>query len=1138
MRLCEKEIERLGSLTLSQATTDLSGTEHLPVGTFSLEGNLFKTPDSQGSSGWKRRWFRLQGNLLFYYKERHDTTALGVVFLEDASVTYDGGAESKDVEMEKKGEGYGQRISALNESAASKGKEGIYPFAVGNKDSRSYKLSATTAEERRLWVNALRASSCQFVLSCYNRLQESNRVLKERIEQLEKGTNRGSKSTDSAAQKRSVKFAPHINGHGQNGEAEGRTHDGVSCPTSSSSGSDGEEEEEGGFSLVVDESGNDIEQLDADEALLETIQEVKGLERRKNAIKREIEELQVEEREALMRINVAKAEKKRLEEETKEGPQGREKKEENGESAPNLWQEGGENTEAWLKNAQPAVASLHSVLHVLRSLGLIERSDFGRFQSALAHFEGRVEEWITYFKEGESSAILQMWWILSLFVSLRMYMQDVSAQLPSSLSSLLVQQNGEREGSKDEGRVASRIPAFLVSMLGADKVMQGNHTAGDEVQDKLIEAVKEISIEKGLPSLEELKDSQSLKTLTSKIANEIRMTFIPYFKKSKAFSVLASLRDSMMNLSENGLDETGRSHFSTPRRAFAWPVSTFSKSAMVIERGWEQEREWQVSDANIKPALSVFAASFNMGAKDPLKRYTRSMIDQMLGKLLERKMDIYVVGVQECVADSFFEAIDEFLGVSYKRLILDSSQVNVYGRGDGSFVTSKYTGMMIWAEASCVRDIVVRSVGCQSFGVSEGSKGANFAVLSLQGTLFAFINCHLAAHIMEKRKKQVDTISSAVAKSVVGADSGLPLHSLCEHVMWMGDLNFRMETEDVETLLSHLATSNLYTLKEKYDTLTAEMRSRSVFDGYTEPKIDKNMFPSYKRVEGWPLLEAPDKSEVRAQWVKDAYVVYFQEPVYKGGRTKLRVPSWCDRVLYSSHYRRRQLLRVGSEEKGDNSSTVYRCVNDALNISDHCAIRCKFQLHLPPLQARSTRQSAVQAHIIHVFSFQLEKTDGTDMGVPKHVTVVFPLPSQCSDEGGVAAKARTRRRTMAFSDDRKGGGGMPAVYSDRDDIFDCPVERPTPHPHVQRYSGVEVNRGGFLRCDLPCSFDALQLLLKVVTAKGLEYYSFVSTSYIGEDLVRLSAPLCTPTGGTPAQDDYRVSFLARQVPFTPAWSHF
>lgn len=86
----------------------------------------------------------------------------------------------------------------------------------------------------------------------------------------------------------------------------------------------------------------------------------------------------------------------------------------------------------------------------------------------------------------------------------------------------------------------------------------------------------------------------------------------------------------------------------------------------MIEDNFGKEKEWSHEDADIAENFSIFAGTFNLGklsglllldflylllhtklgAKDPLKRFSRSMTDSMLTKFIPRRRDLYVIGVQ------------------------------------------------------------------------------------------------------------------------------------------------------------------------------------------------------------------------------------------------------------------------------------------------------------------------------------------------------------------------------------------------------------------------------------------------------------------------------------------------------------
>jgi hypothetical protein len=48
-----------------------------------------------------------------------------------------------------------------------------------------------------------------------------------------------------------------------------------------------------------------------------------------------------------------------------------------------------------------------------------------------------------------------------------------------------------------------------------------------------------------------------------------------------------------------------------------------------------------------------------------------------------------------------------------------------------------------------------------------------------------------------------------------------------------------------------------------------------------------------------PQARQPTADYSRASWVETEYRTHYKEPWYKGGSVQPRVPSWCDRVLYT-----------------------------------------------------------------------------------------------------------------------------------------------------------------------------------------------------------------------------------------------
>ena len=89
-------------------------------------------------------------------------------------------------------------------------------------------------------------------------------------------------------------------------------------------------------------------------------------------------------------------------------------------------------------------------------------------------------------------------------------------------------------------------------------------------------------------------------------------------------------------------------------------------------------------------------------------------------------------------------------------------------------------------------------------------------------------------------------------------------------------------------------------------------------------------------------------------WVRKVYCIDYADYWYKGGGTKLRMPSWTDRILYRSmpHLTHTDAegntvpnLRMGTRDgNAAGACDKYRAVNDVLLSSDHSPICAVFEM--------------------------------------------------------------------------------------------------------------------------------------------------------------------------------------------------
>lgn len=331
--------------------------------------------------------------------------------------------------------------------------------------------------------------------------------------------------------------------------------------------------------------------------------------------------------------------------------------------------------------------------------------------------------------------------------------------------------------------------------------------------------------------------------------------------------------------------------------------------------------------------VTIWSGTWNVGAKEPFEGERGPRILTELETFVMPGYDVYILGVQEGVSNSLFHRVEAL--TKCKRLVLPETHDRVIGRGDGSFVSPKFTGIAVFVSDSVRHMVKLLSVQCHSFGKTEGSKGGAGVALGIGNTTLAAISCHLAS-----KKPLIRLAQFKELCKVLGAKLGNEFFQLTEsfhHVIWLGDLNYRCSDVTPSEALAMIrgGREGLQMLLQNHDELTLQRKSHSVFHNFVEPAMGATFFPTYKKNEGHGV---PDRSS--PDWVSAVYHTQFKEPLYKGGRTKTRIPGWCDRVLY--HSMRDVAGLLVPQSAGDGY--LYYTVTDSLTVSDHAPVFAGFDL--------------------------------------------------------------------------------------------------------------------------------------------------------------------------------------------------
>ena len=217
---------------------------------------------------------------------------------------------------------------------------------------------------------------------------------------------------------------------------------------------------------------------------------------------------------------------------------------------------------------------------------------------------------------------------------------------------------------------------------------------------------------------------------------------------------------------------------------------------------------------------------FVIGASEPFEPNApigTRLLRQSL--VVDDPCDIYFLGVQEGASESVFNAFEGLSSIlaSCERLPLSGDgscgsggsgtgggggsgsggggvsgggasseeqkdRDKIHGRGDGSLIATKFTGLACYVRKALMKD--VRVLACVAHNLEKlGSKGGVAVALDVAGSTVVIATCHLEAMKRDTRRTQYRELMKELGASL--GERGYDLPSQFHHVIWTGDLNYR-----------------------------------------------------------------------------------------------------------------------------------------------------------------------------------------------------------------------------------------------------------------------------------------------------------------------------------------------------------
>uniref|UniRef100_T1IZ05 Inositol polyphosphate-related phosphatase domain-containing protein n=1 Tax=Strigamia maritima TaxID=126957 RepID=T1IZ05_STRMM len=247
--------------------------------------------------------------------------------------------------------------------------------------------------------------------------------------------------------------------------------------------------------------------------------------------------------------------------------------------------------------------------------------------------------------------------------------------------------------------------------------------------------------------------------------------------------------------------------------------------------------------------------------------------------------DIYAIGLQEVKAAAYSILMDTILENPWvKALRLTLAPFNYV-----KIRMIRLQGMLLAVFIKRPHLMYVQELETEytRTGVARvwGNKGAVSIRLNAFNCSICIVNCHLAAHDTEL-KRRVEDYNNIVDSQLFKypQTENIFFH---DYVFWLGDMNFRLDSKPLNEIISKIEQKDYSVLLED-DQLRQVRQSGEAFSELEEPPID--FAPTYKFVPGThdydiKYLNLKKKSKINPKTNSNSNI-------------SSRRPAWTDRILH------------------------------------------------------------------------------------------------------------------------------------------------------------------------------------------------------------------------------------------------